>query len=141
MSTFIKNIGLYGFGVVGQGFYNFISKEGSIDRIPTVVVKSKSKKRDNTKINFTTDGNSLLLDKEPTVIVEAINNEEEAFEIVSTALKHGKQVVSASKKLLANRLEELLELERKHGGSLLYEAAVAGSIPIVRVLNDFYQQE
>lgn len=140
MKTKNKIIGLFGYGTVGQGFYEYVTKEDS-QRIPTVVVKSSTKKRNNKAVNYTTNGSELIKNKIPSIIVEAINNENEAFDIVSTALKNRKSVVSASKKLLANRLSELLDLEKKYRGTLLYEPAVAGSIPILRVLNDFYKQE
>ena len=140
MSTNNKSIGLFGFGVVGQGFYNFVDREGE-KRIPTVVVKSNNKQRNNNEVEYITEGDYLLQNDNPSVIVEVINNDKEAFDIVSKALIKRKKVVSASKKLLATRLPELLALEQQYGGTLLYEAAVAGSIPIIRILNDFYIQE
>lgn len=140
MSTTTKTIGLFGYGTVGQGFYDFVTAENK-DRIPTVVVKSATKQRNNPNVKFITNGTELLNNEVPSIIVEAINNEDDAFTIVSTALKNGKSVVSASKKLLANRLAELLQLEKENNATLLYEPTVAGSIPILRVLSDFYQQE
>ncbi len=55
----------------------------------------------------------LLNDPEINVIVEVIDESEAAFEIVSTALQNGKDVVSASKKMIAEHLQELLELQKK----------------------------
>ena len=97
MSTNNKSIGLFGFGVVGQGFYNFVDREGE-KRIPTVVVKSNNKQRNNNEVEFITEGDYLLQNDNPSVIVEVINNDKEAFDIVSKALIKRKKVVSASKK-------------------------------------------
>jgi homoserine dehydrogenase len=73
--------------------------------------------------------------------VEVINESEPAFEIVSTALNNGKEVVSASKKMLAEHLPELLELQRKTGLSVLYEAAACASIPVIRNLEEYYDND
>ena len=71
---------------------------------------------------FTTDKNELLNDPEINVIVEVINETEAAFEIVSTALKNGKDVVSASKKMIAEHLPQLAcSCRKKQDISFLYE--------------------
>jgi homoserine dehydrogenase len=70
-----------------------------------------------------------------------INDTQAAYEIVSTALSSGKSVVSASKKMLAIHLQELIDLQHQHGTSLLYEGAVCGSIPIIRNLEEYYDNE
>ena len=73
--------------------------------------------------------------------MELINDTEAAFEIVSRALSTGKNVVSASKKMIALHLSELIDLQHKYGTSLLYEGAVCGSIPIIRNLEEYYDNE
>ncbi len=83
----------------------------------------------------------MLNDPEINVIVEVINETEPAFEIVSTALKNGKDVVSASKKMLAEHLPELLELQKQTGHSILYEAAACASIPVIRNLEEYYDND
>src|SRR6202012_6058114 len=90
---------------------------------------------------FTTDKEELLNNPEITTIVELINETEPAFEIVSRALSTGKNVVSASKKMIATYLDELIQLQQQHGTSLLYEGAVCGSIPIIRNLEEYYDNE
>jgi homoserine dehydrogenase len=64
-----------------------------------------------------------------------------AFKIVKTALRNGKNVVSANKKMIAIHLEELVRLQAENGTSLLYEGAVCGSIPIIRNLEEYYDNE
>src|SRR5207248_5838043 len=64
-----------------------------------------------------------------------------AYKIVTTALKNKKVVVSANKKLIAEHLSELLYLQREYDTSFLYEAAVCGSIPIIRNLEEYYDND
>jgi len=90
---------------------------------------------------FTTDRDELLNNPEINTIVELINDTEAAFEIVSRALSSGKNVVSSSKKMVALHLSELIALQHKYGTSLLYEGAVCGSIPIIRNLEEYYDNE
>ena len=90
-------IGLFGFGVVGEGLYRTIHQTPSLQaRIKKIAIKDPGKKRDAPPDLFTTDRDALLNDPEINVIVEVINESEAAFEIVSGALKNGKEVVSAS---------------------------------------------
>jgi homoserine dehydrogenase len=74
-------------------------------------------------------------------VVELIDHAEDAFEIVSEALKRKKHVVTANKKLLALHLEELYRLQEENNVSLLYEAAACGSIPIIRTLEEYFDNE
>ena len=141
MSTKIK-IGLFGFGCVGQGLYDVLSKTSGIKaQIIKICVKDKNKKRSIGQSNFTFDKNELLDDESINVIVELIDNADEAFEIVSAALKRGKAVVTANKKMLAEHFEELYNLQLKYKVPLLYEASVCASIPIIRTLEEYYDND
>ena len=73
--------------------------------------------------------------------MELINDAEEAYEIVFKALANGKAVVSANKAMLAKYLPQLLAAQRQFGVPLLYEAAVCGSIPIIRNLEEYYDND
>jgi len=135
-------IGLFGFGVVGEGLYKVLQQTPSLKAtIKKVCIKNPEKKRPAPAPLFTTDRYELLNDPEINVIVEVINESEAAFEIVSTALKNGKNVVSASKKMIAEHLPELLELQRQTEHSLLYEAAACASIPVIRNLEEYYDND
>ena len=135
-------IGLFGFGVVGEGLYKVLQQTPSLKAsIKKICIKNPGKKRNAPDELFTTDKNVLLNDPEINVIVEVINESEPAFDIVSTALKNGKDVVSASKKMLAEYLPELLGLQKKYETSLLYEAAACASIPIIRNLEEYYDND
>ena len=135
-------IGLFGFGVVGEGLYKVLQQTPSLKaRIKKVCIKNPGKKRDAPADLFTTDKDVLLNDPEINVIVEVINESEPAFEIVSRALNGGKDVVSASKKMIAEHLPELLGLQQKTGRSFLYEAAACASIPVIRNLEEYYDND
>ena len=135
-------IGLFGFGVVGEGLYKVLQQTPSLKaRIKKVCIKNPANKRDAPADLFTTDKDILLNDPEINVIVEVINESGPAFEIVSTALNNGKDVVSASKKMIAEHLPELLALQQKTGRSFLYEAAACASIPVIRNLEEYYDND
>jgi homoserine dehydrogenase len=135
-------IGLFGFGVVGEGLYKALQQTSSLNAtIKKVCIKHPGKARNAPEELFTTDKNVLLNDEEINVIVEVINESEPAFEIVSTALLNGKHVVSASKKMIAEHLPQLLELQKQTGKSFLCEAAACASIPVIRNLEEYYDND
>jgi homoserine dehydrogenase len=135
-------IGLFGFGCVGQGLYYVLNNStGFKADIVKIAVKDKTKERSVSKNLITFDKYEILNNPEIDVIVELIDDAEEAFNIVSEALKKGKHVVTANKKLLANHLEELYKLQQENNVSLLYEASAGGSIPIIRTLEEYFDNE
>ena len=136
------NIGLFGFGCVGYGLYEVLEKTPTLQTsIKKICVKHAEKERVIPKDHFTFDKYELLNDDNINVIVELIDDADAAFEIVSYALKHGKAVVTANKKMLAEHLEELLSLQAKYNVPLLYEAACCASIPIIRNLEEYYDND
>lgn len=135
-------IGLFGFGVVGEGLYKILEKTPSLNAsIKKICIKNPNKKRNAPAEIFTTDKNELLFDSEINVIVEVINESDAAFEIVSTAFKNGKAVVSASKKMIAEHLPEILEFQKQTGLPFLCEAAACASIPVIRNLEEYYDND
>lgn len=135
-------IGLFGFGVVGEGLYKILKQTPSLKAtIKKVCIRNPDKKRDAPADLFTTDRDILLNDPEINVIVEVIDDADAAFQIVTAALKNNKDVVSASKKMLAAHLPALLKLEEETGKSLLYEASVCASIPVIRNLEEYYDND
>ena len=134
-------IGLFGFGVVGQGLHDIISTKDLNIEIRKIAIKNPDKERSLPKELFTTDANVILNDRGINTIIELINDADAAYEIVTRALRSGKNVVSANKKMIAEHLNELVELQEKHGTSLLYEGSVCGSIPIIRNLEEYYDNE
>lgn len=134
-------IGLFGFGVVGQGLHDIIRTKNLNIEIKKIAIKNPEKQRTLPADLFTTNRDEILNDPEINTVVELINDTEAAYEIVSRALSTGRNVVSASKKMLALHLQELIDLQHQHGTSLLYEGAVCGSIPIIRNLEEYYDNE
>ena len=141
MSKTLK-IGLFGFGCVGQGLYHVLNNStGFKADIVKIGLKDKSKKRTIPQELITFDKWEILNNPEINVIVELIDDADEAFIIVSEALKKGKHVVTANKKLLAVHLEELYQLQKQNNVSLLYEASACASIPILRTLEEYFDNE
>ncbi|AYD48794.1 MAG TPA: homoserine dehydrogenase [Arachidicoccus soli] len=135
-------IGMFGFGVVGEGLYKILQQTPSLNaRIKKSCIKHPGKKRNAPEELFTTDKDVLLFDDEINVIVEVIDDSVAAFDIVTTALKNGKAVVSASKKMIAENLEELLQLQKETGLPFLCEAAACASIPVIRNLEEYYDND
>jgi len=135
-------IGLFGFGVVGEGLYKVLHQTPSLKAtIKKVAIKHPGKKRNAPEELFTTNKNELLYDEEINVIVEVIDDAKAAFEIVSTALKNGKAVVSASKKMIAEHLPEILQLQQETEMPFLCEAAACASIPVIRNLEEYYDND
>jgi homoserine dehydrogenase len=141
MSKKLK-IGLFGFGCVGQGLYHVLNNStGFKADIVKIAVKDRTKKRFVTTDLITYDKWEILNNTEIDVVVELIDDADEAFNIVSEALKKGKHVVTANKKMLALHLEELYKLQQENNVSLLYEASACGSIPIIRSLEEYFDNE
>lgn len=141
MSKTLK-IGLFGFGCVGQGLYHVLNNStGFKADIIKIGLKDKTKQRSIEKELITFDKWEILNNPEIDVVVELIDDADEAFVIVSEALKRGKHVVTANKKLLATHFQELYLLQKEHNVSLLYEASACGSIPIIRTLEEYFDNE
>lgn len=136
------SIGLFGFGVVGTGLYKVLQKTASLNaQVQKVCIKHPEKKREAPSDLFTVDPEILLQDESINVIVELIDDADAAFEIVSRALISGKAVVSANKKMIAEHLPELLKLQEKYNTPFLYESACCASIPVIRNLEEYYDND
>ena len=131
-------ISLFGFGCVGQGLYDIINKnDNSLANIALICVKDQTKKRTLPANMFTFDKNNILQDTSINLVIELIDDAQEAFLMVSEALKSGKNVITANKKMLAEHLPELIQIQQQYGTSLLYEGSACGSIPIIRNLEEY----
>ena len=142
MSTNQLNIGLFGFGVVGKGLYDVLHSTPTLQStIKKICIKNTDKKRSIGAENFTTDAAVILNDDDINVIVEVIDDADAAFEIVKTAIQNGKAVVSANKKMIAEHFEELLQLQEQYQTPFLYEASCCASMPIIRNLEEYYDND
>lgn len=135
-------LGVFGFGVVGKGLYDVLHSTPALQAsIKKICIKNADKPRAISQEHFTTDANELLNDENINVIVELIDDAEAAYHIVKTALQKGKAVVSANKKMIATHFEELLHLQHQHNAAFLYEGACCASIPIIRNLEEYYDND
>lgn len=135
-------IGLFGFGVVGEGIYHVLRSTPSLNgTIKKVCIKHPEKKREAPAELFTTHYDDLLNDDEINLIIELIDDADEAYKIVTSAFRNGKSVVSANKKMIAEHLHELVRLQEEYKVSFLYEAAVCGSIPVIRNLEEYFDND
>ncbi len=135
-------IGMFGYGCVGQGLHDVLnSSKGFKADIVKICVKHRNKKRRIPMSYFTFDKNEILNDPSINLVVELIDDADAAFKIVTTAMKKGKNVVSANKVMIAKHFKELVDLQEKHKVSFLYEASAGASIPIIRNLEEYYDNE
>ena len=135
-------LGLFGFGCVGQGLYHVLDETPGIKaEIKKICVKHKNKPRPLSEDLFTFNASDVLNDPEIDVVVELIDDADAAFEIVRTALENGKAVVTANKKMLAEHLDEIYDLQLRYDKPVLYEGSVCGSIPIIRNLEEYYDND
>ncbi len=138
----VVNIGLFGFGVVGEGIYKVISERPKLGvKVKKIVVKHENKNRNGPSNLFSIQSKDILGDDNIDLVIELINDDKAAFSIVKRAIKRGKSVISANKKMIAENHIELINLSRKHGVSFLYEAAVCGSVPIIRNLEEYFDND
>ncbi len=135
-------LGLFGFGVVGKGLYDVLQSTPALHAsIKKICIKNAGKQRAIPPEHFTTSAAALLDDEEINVIIELIDDADAAYEIVKTALQKGKAVVSANKKMIAAHLEELLHLQHEYKTAFLYEGSCCASIPIIRNLEEYYDND
>ena len=125
-------IGIIGFGTVGTGVYKTLRLLEGID-ILKIAVKNINKPRsvELPEGILTDNPYEIVNNPDINVVVELIGGVEPAWDFISTAIKNGKHIVTANKELLAKKGEELFNLAEEHNRVCLYEAAIAGGIPII----------
>lgn len=140
------HVGLAGLGNVGAGVFKnldanrdlIVQRTGADIRVKRVVVRDPSRPRDVAvpASMVSTDWQDLISDAEIQVIVELIGGTTTAYDLVCAALHAKKIVVTGNKALLAERGQELFALAEECGVPIYFEAAVAGGIPIIQVLQE-----
>lgn len=137
-------IGLFGFGVVGQGIYQVVSKAPNAHaEIRRICVRNLAKPRSVEAPGelFTDRAADILDDPGIDLIVEVIDNADASYKIVCDALRRGIPVVSGNKAMIARHLPELIALQQEHDTALLYDASSCGSIPVIRNLEEYYDND
>ena len=135
------NIGLFGFGNVGRGLYDVLHRINSQNvHIKRVCVRDVNKDR-GVKAEFTSNADDIFEDKDINLIVEVIDDADAAYDIVKRALKARIPVVSGNKKMLGHHILELIDLQEQYNTPLLYDASACGSIPVIRNLEEYYDND
>ena len=135
------NIGLFGFGTVGRGLYDVLQRIGTKNvEIKRICVRDINKPR-AVEADFTDKANDIFNDPDINFIVELIDDAEAAYTIVKRALQSRLPVVSGNKKMLAYHIEELIALQSQYNVALLYDASACGSIPVIRNLEEYYDND
>jgi homoserine dehydrogenase len=141
----VVRIGLLGFGTIGSSVYRLIHKEHDqilegtgVDLQVVKVLESDPRRRpaDAPAGLFTTDFADIVDDPSIDLVVEVIGGTTAAFDFIDAAMRKGKNVVTANKQLLASRGQALFTLARDLQRHLRFEAAVAGAIPIIKVMRE-----
>ena len=135
----MRNIGIAGFGTVGQGFFSQINKNFKNFKVIQIAVKNVKKKRKISlkNIKVTSKVQELAINPNIQVLVECIGGSSgAAYKLVKTAIENKKHIITANKALLAIHGNELVKLAEKNDVSISYEAAIAGGIPIVKTVRE-----
>ena len=139
-------IGLLGCGTVGGALVDLLdarratitARTGVELRIGAIAVRDTAKHQDRLADPslLTTDTAAVVADPDVDIVVELIGGTDPALTLVRTALENGKPVITGNKELLAAHGPELYAVAAEHGVDLLFEAAVAGGIPLIRPLRE-----
>lgn len=137
-------IGLFGLGVVGTGIYSIMGRaKNSHAEIRKICVRNLNKPRgvDVPAELLTDNPDDIFNDPEINLIVEVVDDANASYKIVTRALSEGLPVVSGNKTMIARNLPELIKLQRRHNTALLYDASSCGSIPVIRNLEEYYDND
>ena len=137
-------LGIAGLGHVGCGLIDLVQRQDQLrmpGRVEIAGVSARSRNRnrvvDTSSYAWYDDAAALAAQDDVDVFVELVGGSDGPAKVaVETALKAGKPVITANKALIAIHGQELAELAAANGVDLLFEAAVAGGVPVVRVLRD-----
>lgn len=143
-------VGLLGLGTVGSGVLQMIKNNedkvanvtGSTLEVKKVLVKHPEHHRDvQQTVKLTTEINDIVNDPDLQIVVELIGGIHPAKEYIETALRNHKNVVTANKDLIATYGPELVKLAHDNHCDLMYEASVAGGIPILRTITNSFSAD
>lgn len=126
-------IGLIGLGTVGSGVFKTLQNFDYVE-VVKIAVRNMNKPRniDGLDNSILTDNPyDVVNDPEIDIVAELVGGLDPAFDLIKCAIENGKHIVTANKELLAKRGEELFEIAEKNNKVILYEAAIAGGIPLI----------
>ena len=126
-------IGLIGLGTVGSGVFKTLQNFKNVE-VVKIAVHNKNKKRNIDGLDesiITDDAYEVVNNPEIQIVAELVGGINPAFDLIKTAIKNGKHIVTANKELLAKHGEELFNFAEENNKVVLYEAAIAGGIPLI----------
>lgn len=129
----IVKVGLIGLGTVGSGVYKTLKEFDGIE-IVKIAVRDINKNRDIENLDkslLTDNPYEIVNNPDIDIVTELIGGINPAFDLISTSLKNGKHIVTANKELLAKQGNELFKIANENNRVILYEAAIAGGIPLI----------
>lgn len=137
-------VGICGLGTVASGVINVLNRNreeisaraGSQIEVIQVASRRLKDNCDMTGIAFTTDLSEVVNNPDVDVVAELIGGYDLAKDLVCSAIKNGKHVVTANKALIAEHGNEIFELARQNNVIVAYEAGVAGGIPIIKAIRE-----
>ena len=142
----VIQIGMIGFGNVGQGVYRLLeknrslieSKIGAQMRIKRIVVRDLAKPRDVSVPEgmLTTNFDDILNDPEIDIVLELMGGYEPTRTYLLEAMRKGKHIVTANKAVLSMHWDEIIQTAQQQKVDIYFEAAVCGGIPVVQAIND-----
>ena len=136
-------IGILGLGTVGSGVVSILQQNAQDIQTRTqtdiiikrvLVLDPKEPQKISGDFELTDKADDILSDPEIDIVIELIGGIEPAHTYILEALRHGKNVITANKDLLAIHGQELLQVAKEEGKDLYFEASVAGGIPIIAAL-------
>ena len=139
-------VGLLGFGTVGSAFASLLERQRSDIAARTgleifisqIAVRDITKERPNldAKVTLTDEPHTVVTSSEVDVVVELIGGLDPSKDLIENALREGKPVITANKELLSKDGKNLFSIADRNEVDLLFEAAVAGGVPLIRVLRE-----
>ncbi len=138
------NIGICGLGTVGGGTLEVLARNaqeitrraGRDIQVSHVAVRSPKPGCDLTNIKVSSDVFAVANDPDVQILVELIGGHEVALPLVLAAIEQGKHVVTANKALIAEHGNEIFAAAQRRGVMVVFEAAVAGGIPIIKAIRE-----
>lgn len=139
-------VGLLGFGTVGSAFASLLERQRSDIAARTgleifisqIAVRDITKERPNldAKVTLTDEPHTVVTSSEVDVVVELVGGLDPSKDLIENALREGKPVITANKELLSKDGKNLFSIADQNEVDLLFEAAVAGGVPLIRVLRE-----
>jgi len=128
----VTKVGILGCGTVGSGLLELLKNYDDI-LVKKIAVRDLNKSRDAAfpKEIFTTKPEEIVLDPDLDIVIELMGGVNQTKELLIKALANGKHVITANKDLIATAGEELFAVAAANNKTILYEAAVAGGIPVI----------